>query len=140
MSALSRRIEAIPLIGPLLATGRGRFIALFLLVQLLLPLHYYGRRDPHDERFSWRMFSPMRMARCTPSVMIGDKPANLGAEFHEAWLEIAKRGRFQVIEKMGARLCEKYPAQEVRLSVDCTYIDREPRTYGGYNMCTVPEL
>jgi hypothetical protein len=46
-------------------TGRGRFIIAFLAVQLLLPLHYYlVRHDPHDERFAWRMFSPMRMADC----------------------------------------------------------------------------
>ena len=49
-------------IKALAATWRGRFILVFVLSQLLLPLHYYvGRRDPHDERFAWRMFSPMRM-------------------------------------------------------------------------------
>ncbi len=33
------------------------FIALFLLVQLLLPLRYYLGSRGSDERFSWRMFS-----------------------------------------------------------------------------------
>lgn len=125
----------------LLKTWRGRFILAFLLVQLLLPLRYYiAHRDPHDERFAWRMFSPIRMAQCSPSVTIDGAPTALGAEFHEAWIEIAKRGRFQVVEAMGARLCSKYPGKEVHVSLDCTYIDREPRSYGGYNMCNVPQL
>jgi hypothetical protein len=125
----------------LLTTWRGRFIVAFLLVQLLLPLRYYiAHRDPHDERFAWRMFSPIRMAQCTPSVTIDGAPASLGAEFHEAWIEIAKRGRFGVVEAMGAKLCAKYPGKEVHLSLDCTYLDRPARSYGGYDMCHVPEL
>ena len=133
--------DRVPFIGPLLATWRGRFIVVFLLVQLLLPLTYYfGRRDPHDERFAWRMFSPMRMARCAPKVSIDGRPVALGAEFHEAWISIAERGRFNVLEAMGARLCAKNPNADVRVSIDCTYLDRPAQSYGGYNMCTVPEL
>ena len=125
----------------LLATWRGRFIAVFVLVQLLLPLHYYvGRRDPHDERFSWRMFSPMRMTHCTPHVAIDGAPFSLPSEFHEAWIELAERGRFVVVEAMAAKLCREHAGAEVELSLDCTYLDREPRTWGGYDMCRVPML
>lgn len=128
-------------IHALVSTWRGRFIAAFVLVQLALPLHYYlARKDRHDERFAWRMFSPMRMTRCEPKVTIDGTPMQLGSEFHEAWISIAQRGRFNVLEAMGARLCAKHPKADVRLSVACTYIDRDPQTYGGYNMCTVPEL
>ncbi len=131
----------IPVIAPLLRTWRGRFIVAFLGVQLLLPLAYYvARKDPHDERFAWRMFSPMRMAKCQPRVTIGGQPLALGTEFHEAWVKIATRGRFSVIEAMGARLCAEHPGAEVRVTLDCTYLDREDRTYGGYDMCSVPEL
>ena len=45
-----------------------------------------------------------------------------------------------VVEAMGAHLCAEHPNTEVRISIDCTYIDREQRTYGGYNICNVPEL
>jgi len=125
----------------LLTTWRGRFIVAFLLVQLLLPLRYYiAHRDPHDERFAWRMFSPIRMAQCRPTVTLDDAPANLSAEFHEAWIEIAKRGRFGVVEAMGRKLCAKYPGKEVHITLDCTYLDREPESYGGYDICHVPEL
>ena len=136
-----RELARMTKLSALLSTWQGRFIAVFVLAQLLLPLHYYlARRDRHDERFAWRMFSPMRMARCATTVMIDDRPANLGSEFHEAWLEIAARGRFSVLEAMGARLCAKYPGSKVRPSIQCTYLDREPQSSGGYDMCTVPSL
>ena len=141
MAALLRWFAQVPHIGPLLQTWRGRLIALFVVAQLFLPLLYYvARKDPHDERFAWRMFSPMRMAQCVPNARLDGKPFNLATEFHEAWIEIANRGRFSVIEAMGARLCSEHPGSEVVLWIDCTYLDREPRSYGGYNMCNVPEL
>ena len=140
MFTLLRWIYATPHVGALLTTWRGRTILAFVVLQLALPLAYFARKDPHDERFAWRMFSPMRMARCTPSATIDDAPLNLAGKFHEAWLELASRGRFEVIEAMGARLCAENPDREVRISIDCTYIDRPQRTYGGYNICAVPEL
>ncbi len=136
-----RELARITKLSALMASWQGRFIAVFVLAQLLLPLHYYlARKDKHDERFAWRMFSPMRMTRCETTVIINDKPVNLGSEFHEAWLQVAARGRFSVLEAMGARLCTKYLKSEVRLSIDCTYLDREPQSFGGYDMCTVPYL
>jgi hypothetical protein len=125
----------------LASTWRGRFIAIFVASQLLLPLHYYfGRRDPHDERFAWRMFSPMRMAQCTPQFKLDGKQLDLRTEFHEAWIEIASRGRFVVIEAMAHRLCTSHPNTKVEVSLDCSYIDRPAYSYGGYDMCQVPLL
>src|SRR5512140_985135 len=134
-------LHPITTVRALVRTWRGRFILVFVASQLLLPLHYYlVRRDPHDERFAWRMFSPTRMTHCTPAATLDGKPLDLGTEFHEAWLELASRGRFVVVEAMGRRLCERHPGKSVVLSIDCTYIDREPRRYGGYDLCNVPEL
>ena len=125
----------------LLATWRGRFIAVFVLTQLLLPLHYYaGRRNPHDERFAWRMFSPMRMTRCTPHFTVDGQPLSLPTTFHEAWIELAERGRFVVVEAMAAKLCREHPGSSVEVSLDCTYLDRDPHTWGGYDMCRVHDL
>jgi len=125
----------------LLATWRGRFIAAFLLVQLLLPLLYYiARRDPHDERFAWRMFSPMRMAKCTPHFTVGGAPLSLYGNFHEAWIELAERGRFVVVEAMAAKLCHDHPGTPVDVTLDCTYLDRDAHTYGGHDMCRNPTL
>jgi hypothetical protein len=128
-------------IGKLLATWRGRFIVAFVAIQLLLPLHYYlVRHDPHDERFAWRMFSPMRMTRCQTRFTVGGQPVSLGHEFHEAWIEIANRGRFSVLEEMAQKLCRDHPGSPVGLSVDCRYLDRPEAHFGHADMCKEPEL
>jgi hypothetical protein len=124
----------------LLASWRGRCIVAFLAVQLLLPLTYFARRDPHDERFAWRMFSPMRMAKCQPQFAIDGKPLALEREFHEAWIELAGRGRFGVVEAMAAHLCDLHPGSAVTVSLDCAYLDRASASYGGHDMCRDPEL
>lgn len=125
----------------LLRTWRGRFIILFLLVQLLLPLRYYiHNRDPHDERFAWRMFSPMRMVQCSPRFTVAGKLVDPRSEFHEAWAEIAGRGRFVVIEAMGKELCKRHPKAPVRVDLDCLYLDQSKQQFGGYDMCQVPQL
>lgn len=116
-------------------------IAIILATQLLIPLHYYiAHRDPHDERFAWRMFSPMRMVECRPQFFKDEQPLALGAEFHEAWVTIAARGRFVVIEAMAARLCKKYPGSAIRLELRCSYAGGRTQQYGGYDMCQVPTL
>ena len=127
--------------GTFFKRWEGWLIAIVVTSQLLLPLHYYvARRDPHDERFAWRMFSPMRMTHCTPHVAINGQPFSLPTEFHEAWVELAERGRFVVVEAMAAKLCREHAGASVEVSLDCTYLDREPRTWGGYDMCRVPML
>lgn len=146
MSDLSSRIvhgiERIPRgVLALLRSWQGIVILVVVASQLLLPLHYYtARRDPHDERFAWRMFSPMRMARCTPQFTVNEQPIALAPEFHEAWIALAKRGRFVVIEAMGARLCAKNPNAAVHFMMECQYPGVPPATWGGYDMCKVPEL
>jgi hypothetical protein len=137
-------IESVPRqLRALVRTWQGIVILVILTSQLLIPVHYYtARKDEHDERFAWRMFSPMRMARCTPKFVRDDAaaPMSLEPEFHEAWIEIAQRGRFRVVEAMGAKLCTKYPGSEIRVTLECTYLDRKPEVYGGFNMCKVPLL
>lgn len=125
----------------LLATWRGRFIAAFLAVQMLVPLSYYVvRRDPHDERFAWRMFSPMRMTRCRPAFTVDGQPVALGSRFHEAWIEIASRGRRVVLEAMATKLCNDHPGAKVGLSLECAYLDRPSAQLGHPDMCTEPDL
>ncbi|HEY4240040.1 MAG TPA: hypothetical protein VGM88_09505 [Kofleriaceae bacterium] len=135
MSAIVAHLRA------LTRSWQGWVILVLLSTQLLLPLTYYvARRDPHDERFAWRMFSPMRMAKCAPHFWVNDHSVDPYASFHEGWVEIAKRGRFRVVEEMGAALCAANPGASVRVSLECTYVDRDATTYGGYDICHVPEL
>ena len=125
-----------------LATSwRGWVILVFVAVQLLWPLEYYvGRRDPHDERFAWRMFSPMRMTTCAPVFDVAGEPVRLDSEFHEAWIELAKRGRFVVIEAMAQHLCAQHPDASVDVTLTCKYVDHPDRTFHGSDMCHHPLL
>jgi hypothetical protein len=125
----------------ILHDARPWLIAAFVAIQLLLPLRYYvAHRDPHDERFAWRMFSPMRMVHCTATFDRDGVQLPLGREFHEAWIELAARGRFTVVEAMGAALCARYPGSRIEPHLDCAYLGGDHQTYGGYDICTVPEL
>jgi hypothetical protein len=137
-------VTDLPVIRAAIALARtwpGRFILAFLAIQLVAPLHYYCvRRDRHDERFAWRMFSPMRGAACVPHVEIDGAPFALQSKFHQAWRTLAERGRFVVVEAMGAELCRAHPGADVEVSLDCKYIDGESHRWGGYNICTVPLL
>ncbi|MBP6630094.1 MAG: hypothetical protein KBG28_20010 [Kofleriaceae bacterium] len=125
----------------MLSSWTGRVVVAFLLVQLLLPLRYYlWHRDPHDERFAWRMFSPMRMATCEARFTVDDQPVRILGQFHEAWLELANRGRFVVLEAMAARLCGQRAGVDVHLTLTCRYMDGSSRTYGGRDMCIAERL
>lgn len=124
----------------LLSTWRGRFIVAFIAIQALLPLHYYTvRRDPHDERYAWRMFSPMRMASCRLAFTVDSAPVDLGSKFHEAWIGVAQRGRAVVIEEMARKLCRENPGKPVDVRIECTYLDRPAATFGG-DLCSRPML
>ena len=142
-------------IAALLGTWRGRFIAAFLAIQILAPLHYYVlRHDKHDERFAWRMFSPTRMLVCSdpddvelpvgqrrpPRFTVAGTAVPLGREFHEAWVDLTKRGRYRVIERIGETLCAVNAGEEVRLSMACTYLDGEKEDVKDVDLCKQPRL
>ena len=111
------------------------FIAAFVVVQLVLPLHYYlVRRDDHDERFAWRMFSSTRMLVCDLEMRIDDRPVDLTREFHDAWLTIARRGRRAVVEAMGARLCRQHPGAAVTAFLTCHPVRGADYSVGGFDL------
>lgn len=121
----------------------------FLAVQLLLPLHYYAcRRDRHDERFAWRMFSPMRLTQCTPQFTRNGDRVDLGRRYHEAWITVAKRGRMSVLGAMARELCQPSAADrsdgashrvDVRLALTCQYLNAtETVAQGERNLCEAP--
>lgn len=135
------------------------FIAAFLLVQLLVPLHYYlARPDPLDERFAWRMFSPARMAECEVAMTADGAPVVLQREFAQGWLETARRGRRAVVSAMAGHLCKRH--DEVTARLTCTpivsrtskpppppgvsryaHLRGDPYYIGGsFNLCEIPEL
>ena len=134
------------------------FIHVFLAIQVLAPLTYYGARaDGNDERFAWRMFSSVRMVSCRVEFRTGadEQPVrDLHSVFHEAWIQLSKRGRLEVIEAMAHELCRRAPGgvdaeadaetlgtapevrPEVRVGITCTGVDGQTQKRGGsWNLC-----
>ena len=116
-------------------------IGVWIAVQMIVPASYYViRDDKHDERFAWRMFSPMRMLSCDPKFTVDGDAVSLGETFHEGWVEIARRGRLVVLEAMARKLCTLHPTSAVILDMTCTTLDGETESWGGSDLCRFPEL
>src|SRR5690349_18637852 len=86
-------------------TPENAFIALFLAFMLGMPLRYYMGGRGFDERFSWRMFSTIRMLECKATVVEdvadgSERRVDLGQEVQVAWVGLLERGRELVIDKL----------------------------------------
>jgi hypothetical protein len=97
---------------------RSGFIAVWLAVQLALPAWYYvGDRDPHDERFAWRMFSPTRMVTCNIEFYEGNartpNPERVQRELHVAWRAYLQRGRLTIARRYMEKTCQSLREQGV---------------------------
>lgn len=96
----------------------------FLVLQLLLPLTYYTvREDRFDERFSWRMFSDVRMVKCQAGFNRGGTGVTMSQEFHMAWNTLVQRGRGDVIDAVGQELCEGARGKPVKVRLECRMAD-----------------
>ncbi|MCB9530025.1 MAG: hypothetical protein R3F65_21460 [bacterium] len=118
---------------------RDGLIAAVLIVQVALPLSYYlGRSDsplaPFDERFAWRMFSPVRLAKCQVRVYDAtggnpDQTISLSRELHVVWINLLNRARPAVLERAVERFCgERGPSADIRLRLSCTRPDATAKT------------
>jgi hypothetical protein len=103
------------------------FIALFLLYQVAMPLAYYLGGRGTDERFSWRMFSSVRMQKCSVKVKETaggeQRDVDLDREVQIAWIGMLERYRPAVVEKLLRRRCERAEASEVRYVRSCVETD-----------------
>ncbi len=107
------------------------FIALFLAYQVAMPLRYYIGGRGLDERFSWRMFSSIRMLDCKVEVQeqVGDngepytRRLNLKKEVQIAWIGLLERGRQLVIEKLLRRRCDESGVLKVAYELSCVAPD-----------------
>ena len=85
-------------------------VALFLLVQLGLPTSYYLQDDIYDERFAWRMFSPIRMVKCNVALAEGrggePKPLKASSQMSLPWINWMKRGHSRVLLGYARHRCE----------------------------------
>ena len=58
----------VPVIAEVQGDCYGGGVGLVLGLAVLIPLTYYLRDDPYDERFAWRMFSGVRLQECDATV------------------------------------------------------------------------
>ncbi|MCO4745104.1 MAG: hypothetical protein KC912_09965 [Proteobacteria bacterium] len=108
-------------------TPRNAFIVGWIVFQMAAPASYYLRTDRaerYDERFAWRMFSDVRMLRCQAEYRVDDDPVKLTQHFHTAWGSLLQRGRTQVVDGVGQRLCDDHPNSTVKLKLTCREPDR----------------
>lgn len=108
---------------------RSVFITCMLALNVLGPLHYYVvTTDPYDERFAWRMFSPVRMLRCEADFRLDGQPVDLSANIHSAWITLVQRGRSDVTQAVADRLCLINPAKALTLDYRCREVGGVVRT------------
>ena len=96
----------------------------FLLFQLIIPLTYYLRDDPYDERFAWRMFSAVRLHSCrtTSTETIGENNVSIPLHqvIHRAWSNHLSRNRASVVHAFLRWRCAEEEVNSVQLRNECT--------------------
>lgn len=110
---------------------RNAFIAAFLFSQIALPVSYYVGNDAFDERFAWRMFSPIRMVRCEVAfdeeVNGVTRPHHASRETHMAWISLMQRARLDVVRAYASRRCDQLNGETdtpvVRVDIACSHPD-----------------
>ena len=102
-------------------------ILAFLAYNVAMPMRYYLGGRGTDERFSWRMFSTVRMQRCRVKVMEtvdgSEQRLDLQKELQIAWNGMLERYRRPVVDKLLARRCVKAKASRVVFTRSCTDTD-----------------
>jgi hypothetical protein len=121
--------EPAPLEATKRPTGRGRTVAYVVIgvaiaLQLLVPLRYYLGDDPYDERFSWRMFSEVRVVSCRAEAFETARAGHrrevpLMQVIHEAWKTTLERNRETVVHAFLRRRCEDSATRRVELTNHC---------------------
>lgn len=130
-AASAAGVEAVQLAGPRAAAWSNALIAIALLYQVAMPLRYYLGERGTDERFSWRMFSTVRMQKC--SVQVFETIEDDGAEKRQrvdltkmlqiAWLGMLERYRPQVVEKVLSRRCAAPSVKHAHYVRNCSDTD-----------------
>lgn len=114
-------------------TGRTRkrvslFIGTFVAFQLLVPLTYYLREDPYDERFSWRMFSAIRLHQCRTQAYdlhegadgeLRSVQRDLSKQVNRKWITMLYRNRREVIHAYLRWRCEQPGVTASRVENRC---------------------
>lgn len=116
MSSSQRRVENL-------------IICAVLAFEILVPLSYYLGARGYDERFSWRMFSTLRLRDCkvhvteTPRDGGGPRDVAIEKDVHVAWLRLLERVRTDVVDRYLRRRCDLGAVDEVEYVSTCRDTD-----------------
>ncbi len=102
---------------------RNGLIAAFLLLQVVLPMNDYLGDDRPDERFAWRMFSPIRTVTCSTALYDETgwqkQKLRLLTEDHVAWKRLLERGRRHILMGFAQKWCAKAPGRKLTADITC---------------------
>lgn len=87
-------------------------------------MRYYVSDDAFDERFSWRMFSAIRVVKCRTHLLETEADGtpttpSLQRILQSAWVTQLGRNRERVVQAVLERRCAEPDMREVVLSNDC---------------------
>ena len=106
------------------------FIVGFLAYHVAMPLTYYLGDRGYDERFSWRMFSTLRLQQCSMKVTEAAGSATrevaVKRDVQAAWANLLERARLPVVEKYLHRRCEQQNITHVTYTRHCRNTDGAP--------------
>ncbi|MFT5586218.1 MAG: hypothetical protein ACI9VR_003815 [Cognaticolwellia sp.] len=118
---------------------RDLFILTVVLLQGLIPLHYYlGVSHSYDERFAWRMFSETRLVSCQVQFRADGEEIALKRTFHSAWITLLRRGRPSVVQGVQDRVCATHSGQEITLLYRCRQMDGEAPVFNDGSKAVCP--
>jgi hypothetical protein len=117
------------------STPRRRYenwiVALVLSFEVITPLTYYLGARGYDERFSWRMFSTLRLRDCkvhvteTPRDGSAAREVAVERDVQLAWLRLLERMRTAVVERYLQRRCAG--GEMAQVAFECTCNDTDGR-------------
>ena len=109
-------------------------VAVWVGAQLLIPLRYYLGADRYDERFSWRMFSAVRLETCAVEVEEWTKrrdavehiQVDLVRVLPVTWVALLRRRRAAVAARFLEMRCARPGTRRVRLTSRCAGMNGGP--------------
>lgn len=103
---------------------------LWALLMLLVPLRYYLSDDVYDERFSWRMFSAVRVQSCQAELRetryASERALPLMEVLPAPWAALLERNRVAVIDSVLRWRCEREGVTRVRFRNTCRDASGQP--------------
>lgn len=125
------------LVGPPSGRSRrviGAFIAAAVFYQIATPLSYYLGDEPFEERFAWRMFSPLQLRSCEFSVFerigpgsAGRQPISFDSIVEGWWIDGLERNRPRIVRAVLNRACDVQEVQNVHYEHRCAALDGTPQ-------------